>query len=1270
MRTRHAVISFAALLAVLAAFPAGAAQAMPGRADQRARPYAAARVALPATVHPRGSGAVHTAANSDAYASLVESERPDVFYRLDETKGRVAYDSSNHHRNGAYPKGVTRKLSGPLASDPGAHAVGTSNLPDVVTASDKGLPSGHSARTLEAWVKEPVPGSGNCCSPNAALVSYGNLAAGHGFAVGLAGPFNPSIWVEQKTNGKQLSTPIPVTIYEAKNQWHLIDLTLSGKTVDYYLDGQEVGTAQLTVNTSTNKQPLTIGGWPGIADAAVYPSALSSGQIDAHWSKASSPGAAGCAPAASSAYGKLVRKDGAEVLLQLGDRGAGRVAYDASGHCHNGAYADTTTSTKGPLWSDPGEKAASQSSQATAFTSDEALPAGKSARTIEAWVMEFPQGSGHCCSPNNPIVSYGDLATGHGFAIGYNGPFNPSIWAETSTSKQVSNPAPLDVYEPVNKWHLVDVTFSDGWVTMYLDGQPVGRQKLAVNTSVAGQGLDIGDWYGIGDVAVYGTALTPQAIDSHWVAAESKTAISCSPPAQTAYGSLVRADGAAVFYPLSDRSNSRIAYDQSGHCRNGAYDDESASAPGPLPTARGLSGAESDTQAPVAIGGDEGLPSGNKAVTLEVWMQSTGDCCASGVAMSYGDVASGNGFSVGYNGGTSVFLYAEGFSGDKLQDTTPMWVRDGSLPIDLAWHLIDVTATPVAGSGVTVTMYIDGQLVDQGHLVNDTVTAGQDLAIGSASGTSIRYADAAVYPKALTPRQIDAHWTVGQTGSKTCASAGAGVYDQSVAAGGPDAFYTLEDYSASRVAQDESGHCQPGAYWDAVADSGPIATEQGASQGESAQQHVVALASGTNLPSGDSARTIEAWVNEGTGGGGGVISYGDALNGHGFAVSVNGGSIVVTGDGGSTQTFTTTTPDSIGDGNWHMLDVMYANGVVTVVVDGFWVGAGALPVDTTVPGQGLQMGDCCDEVADVAIYSGERSMGQINDDYGQSGGWTTASCGLSTVGLSGCFRTAYHWWQYSCIGIAHCTVPDRPPDFVITAASAGDGAEISESDAVSCDGNSYLSLGGGASAGPLPVSAIVGVGYVGNPGSATEPLAKSVDDFLSGSSFSFSFGAGAGEQFISSSGTEGVVYFGGLYAGVSFDETYGTPGPGNKPSPSGRCAQGATTTSTYQALVNNSAKPPSGEPQLALATTAGTPIKLKQNEKFVLIGSGFAPGSDVAVTTASKLRLGVAEADPAGKLDFLLPGFRSSGSQTVIATGMTAAGKKYTLEGAVQVAAG
>src|SRR5207253_1068179 len=86
-----------------------------------------------------------------AYPAAVQADSPVAYWRLDEGTGTSAADAGPNSDTGTYSGGYTVALPGALR-DPST-AVDFNGSTGKVTAGVTGIPSGSSARTVEAWIK-------------------------------------------------------------------------------------------------------------------------------------------------------------------------------------------------------------------------------------------------------------------------------------------------------------------------------------------------------------------------------------------------------------------------------------------------------------------------------------------------------------------------------------------------------------------------------------------------------------------------------------------------------------------------------------------------------------------------------------------------------------------------------------------------------------------------------------------------------------------------------------------------------------------------------------------------------------------------------------------------------------------------------------------------------------------------------------------------------------------------------------------------------------
>ncbi len=841
-----------------------------------------------------------TFAAESRYAKEVLADSPLVYYRLDETTGSIAFDSSGHGQNGAYESSTVLGVSGALDGDPDG-AISTSGV--ALTASAATLPSGQAERTLEVWFKSQGGGG---------VISYGN------FVVALDNCCAVSI--NDAAEYRTVSVPD-----WRDGAWHLLDVTTQGTTATVYVDGQQWGSVILPNLSTTVASPFALGQsdvnfgtFSGSLDeAAVYGKALSPERIEAHWTRGASKSATVCAAAPTSPYSEAVLADSPITYFRLDDIAADstdRVAFDSSGNCNNGAYSPTTASQSEGATLD-GDAGISTGGGYPVSQSGASLPAGQTARTLEVW---FKSGAG------GGVIGYGN------FYISLDNCCSVSV-DDGLSSPAVGVPDWRD-----GAWHLLDVTTQGTTATVYVDGQEWGTASLPNLNTTLGSPLLLGGFNvgpgtfsgSLDEAAVYGKALSPERIEAHWTRGASKSATVCAAAPTSPYSEAVLADSPITYFRLDDiaaDSTDRVAFDSSGNCNNGAYSPTTASQ---------SEGATLDGDAGISTGGGypvsqsgASLPAGQTARTLEVWFKSG----AGGGVIGYGN------FYISLDNCCSVSV-DDGLSSPAVG--VPDW-RDG------AWHLLDVTT-----QGTTATVYVDGQEWGTASLPNLNTTLGSPLLLGGFNvgpGTfSGSLDEAAVYGKALSPERIEAHWTRGASKSATvCAAAPTSPYSEAVLADSPITYFRLDDIAADstdRVAFDSSGNCNNGAYSPTTASQSEGATLDG-DAGISTGGGYPVSQSGASLPAGQTARTLEVWFKSGAGGG--VIGYGN------FYISLDNCCSVSVDDGLSSPAVGV--PDW-RDGAWHLLDVTTQGTTATVYVDGQEWGTASLPNLNTTLGSPLLLG--------------------------------------------------------------------------------------------------------------------------------------------------------------------------------------------------------------------------------------------------------------------------------------------------------------------------
>jgi large repetitive protein len=254
---------------------------------------------------PSSASATVASASPSAYNTTVLNDNPSFFWPLNDS-GSTANDASSNGFNGTYTGGTTPGAAGPLTGSTAASFDGqTGNVYAVNSVS------GPQTFSVEGWFKTTTNTGGK-------LIGFG------GSQTGLSGNYDRQIYM---MNDGQLVFGIynnATETIETPNvyndgQWHYVAATYdvnNGGTMTLYVDGRQIGTT-----TSSSAQSYSgywrvggdnLNGWnldpwgsdsqgttqPNsyyysgtIADVAVYPTALSATQVQAHFAAALNQGA-------------------------------------------------------------------------------------------------------------------------------------------------------------------------------------------------------------------------------------------------------------------------------------------------------------------------------------------------------------------------------------------------------------------------------------------------------------------------------------------------------------------------------------------------------------------------------------------------------------------------------------------------------------------------------------------------------------------------------------------------------------------------------------------------------------------------------------------------------------------------------------------------------------------------------------------------------------------------------------------------------------------
>lgn len=251
---------------------------------------------------------VTPAVYDDEYAAAVLADSPLIYWRLGESSGTTAVDSSGNGHDGTYQNSPTLGAAGAL--NVGSDAAVTFTQPGtehVSVADDAAFDSAD--YSVEFWFKTSTDNQQIVLRSNAwgaSLLSGGIQAISY--------------------NDANLSTPSGTFNDDA---WHHVVIVhdYSGTGVaTLYVDGSSVSTdsSLTTSNNSASSSAITIannggvGGFTGTLDEfAYYTSALSAARVQAHYDAATGPVTVSLQPAVVDVVAPTVTVSLAEISIDL-----------------------------------------------------------------------------------------------------------------------------------------------------------------------------------------------------------------------------------------------------------------------------------------------------------------------------------------------------------------------------------------------------------------------------------------------------------------------------------------------------------------------------------------------------------------------------------------------------------------------------------------------------------------------------------------------------------------------------------------------------------------------------------------------------------------------------------------------------------------------------------------------------------------------------------------------------------------------------------------
>lgn len=238
-------------------------------------------------------------ADDSVYAVEILSDNPLAWYRLGETAGTVAFDSSGHGYHAAYQGGATSSSRAGLIQASTNTAIALDGTDDAITRAVSPL-SGFPF-TLEAWGTIPASGSAYyLVSLNGvSAASISNMIVQFGYDPSLA-----TFWarVLNQPGAGAFVTTSGAAGYSKGLVYHVVATFTNGTTApNLYVNGVLDNTATNVSNTAVIYQgDISIGYFgagstPGysaassIDEVAIYSSALSASRVAAHYAAGNLP---------------------------------------------------------------------------------------------------------------------------------------------------------------------------------------------------------------------------------------------------------------------------------------------------------------------------------------------------------------------------------------------------------------------------------------------------------------------------------------------------------------------------------------------------------------------------------------------------------------------------------------------------------------------------------------------------------------------------------------------------------------------------------------------------------------------------------------------------------------------------------------------------------------------------------------------------------------------------------------------------------------------
>lgn len=266
-----------------------------------------------------------------SYSSEVLADSPLVYWRLGESSGTTAADSSGNSRSATYTNSPTLGATGLLTSDSNTAMGVTSNTGSCASVADAAWMN-VSSITVECLVN--LSSTTDSLNGDAVVSRLTNLD--WVLLRSPSGTWEASVWNNSGTRFNAIGGAVTVGA-----TYHLA-MTFNGTSLILYVNGSAAATTAVSGTVATLSAPIEVGRYSAansttpsgvIDEVAVYGTALSSTRIAAHYTAATTSGtaASGTGSLSLSGLGSAATSDSGTGALSLSASGSDAAAASASG---------------------------------------------------------------------------------------------------------------------------------------------------------------------------------------------------------------------------------------------------------------------------------------------------------------------------------------------------------------------------------------------------------------------------------------------------------------------------------------------------------------------------------------------------------------------------------------------------------------------------------------------------------------------------------------------------------------------------------------------------------------------------------------------------------------------------------------------------------------------------------------------------------------------------------------------------------------------------